>query len=106
MLNKEKDKIMGTLQESLEKENTKMESMHQGDLANKEKIYKENVESLKVQLTKETTNLESQVSQQNELREILESVQKRTVDITEIVESSLRQREDEHAVLVSFPQSL
>ena len=53
MLNKEKDKIMGTLQESLEKENTKMESMHQGDLSNKEKIYKENVESLKVQLTKE-----------------------------------------------------
>lgn len=46
-------------------------------------------------MEKETANLESQVGQQNELREILESVQKRAVDITEIVESSLRQREDE-----------
>ena len=47
MLSKEKDKIMGTLQESLDKESTKMEQMHREDLANKEKIYKENVESLK-----------------------------------------------------------
>ena len=36
-----------------------MEQMHREDLANKEKIYKENIESLKQQLTKETTNLES-----------------------------------------------
>lgn len=50
---------------------------------------------IKTQLGKETLTLESQLAQQNDLREILDSVQKRTVDITEIVESSLRQREDE-----------
>ena len=58
MLNKEKDKIMGTLGETLEKENTKMEQMHQGDLTHKERISKENTEGLKVQLQKETVNLE------------------------------------------------
>ena len=39
--------------------------------------------------------MESQLDQQHELRGILERVQKRTVDIAEIVQSSLRQREDE-----------
>jgi len=58
MLSKEKDKIMGGLQESLEKESTKMEQLHQQDLANSEKIHNENTGSLKVQLEKETVNLE------------------------------------------------
>ena len=39
--------------------------------------------------------MERQLDQQHELRSILEGVQKRTVDFAEIVQSSLRQREDE-----------
>ena len=50
MLSKEKDKITGSLQESLQKESVKMEQLHQQDLANKDKIHEENGASLKVQL--------------------------------------------------------
>jgi len=74
MLNTEKDKIMGSLAETLQKETDKMESLHKTDLENKEKTHTENTGTIKLQLSKETQNLESQVSQQNELREILDSV--------------------------------
>jgi len=95
MLKDEKDKVNGTLQETLIKETQKMEQLHEEDLRNKERLNAESIAAIKTQLSKESSNLESQLSQQNELREILEAVQKRTNDITEIVESSLRQREDE-----------
>ena len=61
MLNREKDKIMGSLQETLDKESTKMEQLHKQDLENKERIHGENHDSLKVQLSKETNTLEAQL---------------------------------------------
>ena len=38
MLNQEKDKVSGTLQETLLKETQKMDQLHKEDLANKEKL--------------------------------------------------------------------
>ena len=52
---------MGSLQETLDKESTKMEQLHKQDLDNKERIHGENHESLKVQLSKETNTLEAQL---------------------------------------------
>lgn len=95
MLGKEKDKIMGTLHEAVEREHLKMEQLHKADLDAKDRLHQENLYSLKAQFEKETQTLEGQLDQQHELRAILERVQKRTVDIAEIVQSSLRQREDE-----------
>ena len=50
MLNVEKDKIMGTLQVTLQKECDKMEQLHKSDLENKEKTHTENTQTIKVQL--------------------------------------------------------
>ena len=43
MLGKEKESITGSLQEALNKESTKMDQLHQTDLANKEKVHEENL---------------------------------------------------------------
>lgn len=63
MLNGEKDKITGSLQDTLDKESQKMEKLHETDLTNKEKVHSENLESIKAQLEKETVTLESQLNQ-------------------------------------------
>ena len=63
MLSKEKDKITGSLQETLEKETKKMDQLHQTDLENKEKVHNEGLATIKTQLAKETTTLESQLTQ-------------------------------------------
>ena len=39
LLNKEKDKIMGTLHEAVEREHKKMEELHKADLDQKERLY-------------------------------------------------------------------
>ena len=59
MLSKEKDKITGTLYETLDKEHNKMDQLHKQDLINRDKQHAENLASLKVQLQKETQNLEA-----------------------------------------------
>ena len=39
LLSKEKDKIMGTLHEAVEKEHTKMEQLHKADLDAKDNLH-------------------------------------------------------------------
>lgn len=46
-------------------------------------------------MQKETHTLEEQLTQQQEFRKVIEQVQRQTNQITEIVQSNLRQREDE-----------
>ncbi len=50
---------------------------------------------LKQQLIKERSALEEQLASQTEMKSVLERVQKRTVEISEVVGKSLKQREDE-----------
>lgn len=50
---------------------------------------------LKTSLNKEKITLEEQLSSQSEMKTVLERVQKRTIEISEVVSSSLKQREDE-----------
>jgi hypothetical protein len=61
LLNGEKDKIMGTLHEAVEREHDKMEQLHAADLEQKEKMFEQNLEAIKTQLQKETDNLEDQL---------------------------------------------
>jgi len=46
-------------------------------------------------MKKETAALEDQLRSQNEMKTVLERVQKRTIEISEVVATSLKQREDE-----------
>ena len=50
---------------------------------------------VKSQLQTDRQALESQLSQQSELKSVLEKVQKRTVEISEVVATQLRSREEE-----------
>lgn len=50
---------------------------------------------LKSSLLKEKKSLEEQLNSQSEMKQVLERVQNRTVEISEVVSSSLKQREDE-----------
>jgi len=50
---------------------------------------------LKSSLLKEKKSIEEQLNSQSEMKMVLERVQKRTVEISEVVSSSLKQREDE-----------
>ena len=46
-------------------------------------------------MIKETQTIEEQLRSQNEMKQVLERVQKRTVEISEIVATTLKQREEE-----------
>ena len=46
-------------------------------------------------LLAETKHLEEQLSHQSELKQVLDKLQQRTVDVSEIVQSNLKQRDDE-----------
>ena len=43
MLGQEKDKIMGTLHDAVERERSKMEQLHRADLEAKDKLHQENL---------------------------------------------------------------
>eukprot|EP00347_Sterkiella_histriomuscorum_P011090 403373790 len=95
LLLQEKEKTMETLQEAIAREKQKMEVLHQADLESKERQHQNQLEQQRRQLEKETLHLEEQLSQQQELKEALEKVQQRTVDLSDLVQSGLKSREDE-----------
>lgn len=95
LLGGEKEKILGSIHESIERERQKNDQMHISDLEQKERIFEQNLQGLKEQMRKEMQALEDQLTQQQEFRRLIEQVQKQTSQITEIVQSNLRQREDE-----------
>lgn len=95
MLIETKDQVGDSIPEALEKERAKMEEMHRADLAQKEKQHLANLAEQKKLLEQETKHLEEQLAHQTELRAVLDKLQQRTVDISEIVQSNLKQREEE-----------
>jgi hypothetical protein len=70
-----------------------MEVHHQAELESKQRQHQNHVELQKRQLERETLHLEDQLRQQQELKEALEKLQQRTIDITEFVEGGLKLRE-------------
>lgn len=54
LIESEKEKILGSLHQAIERERQKMEQMHESDLEQKEHIFKENLQGLKEQMRKET----------------------------------------------------
>jgi hypothetical protein len=72
-----------------------MDEQFKADLQEKEKIHQANLEQLKIALRRETDNIERELQKQEEMWTQLEKVKKQTVDLGEIVQGSLRQREDE-----------
>ena len=61
----------------------------------KEKQHTQNLAEQKKLLMAETKHLEEQLNHQSELKKVLDKLQQRTVDVGEIVQSNIRQREEE-----------
>ena len=93
MLISEKQKTMEAHQEAIERERVKMSVHHQAELESKERQHQIHLEQQKKQLERETNHLEEQLKQQQELRDALDRVQQRTIDLTEFVEGGLKQRD-------------
>ena len=90
-----KDEIRNSILDAIEKERTKMEQLHTTDLENKERQHTQNLQKQKVLLEAETRHLEDQLSHQSELKAVLDKLQQKTVDVSEIVQSNLKQRDEE-----------
>lgn len=58
LIGSEKEKILGSLHEAIERERQKLEQLHTADLEQKERIFEQNLQSLKEQMRKETQALE------------------------------------------------
>jgi len=72
-----------------------MDDLHTADLDQKVKQHNLNLTEQKKLLLAETRHLEEQLSHQSELKSVLDKLQQRTVDVSEIVQSNLKQRDDE-----------
>ena len=72
-----------------------MDDNHRLDLDHKEKQHAQNLQEQKKLLMTETRHLEEQLSHQSELKQVLDKLQQRTVDVSEIVQSNLKSREEE-----------
>ena len=94
----ENDKIMSTsLTEAIQIEANKIGNIHKAEIDQKQKLYDEQVFQIKQSLLKETQQLEEQLKSQTEMKQMLERVQQRTVEVGDIVQNSLKQREEELA---------
>lgn len=85
-----KDEIRNSILDAIEKERLKMEQLHTTDLENKERQHTQNLQKQKVLLEAETRHLEDQLSHQSELKAVLDKLQQKTVDVSEIVQSNLK----------------
>jgi len=95
MLVEGKDQIRDSIQDALDKERSKMDEIHKADLQHKETQHTLNLLEQKKLLEQETKHLEDQLGHQTELKSVLDKLQRRTVDVGEIVESNIKQRDDE-----------
>ena len=95
LLDKDKEKILGTLQTSIHKEKDKMETLYTADLQVKERQHQGDLEELKKALQRETRLIEESLTKQEEMSEQLVKVKKQTVDLGEIVQGTIKQREEE-----------
>jgi len=95
MLTDAKDQVRDSIQDALARERAKMDEMHKADLFQKEKQHLANLAEQKKLLEQETRHLEEQLAHQTELRAVLDKLQQRTAGISEIVQSNLKQREEE-----------
>ena len=92
----ENDKILSAaLQEQIATETQKLETIFKSALQAQQRQHEETLAIMKSNMKKETAALEEQLRSQNEMKSVLERVQKRTIEISEVVASSLKQREDE-----------
>ena len=76
---------MSTLQEDVQKLKDQMDDQFKADLQEKQKIHQANLEQLKIALSRETSNIERELTKQEEMWSQLEKVKKQTVDLGEIV---------------------
>lgn len=76
-------------------ESQKLETIYKAAVEQQQRQHEETMAILKASLLKEKKAIEEQLSSQSSLKMVLERVQKRTVEISEVVSSSLKQREDE-----------
>ena len=95
MLVEGKDQIRDSIQDALDKERSKMDEIHKADLQHKETQHTLNLLEQKKLLEQETKHLEDQLGHQTELKSVLDKLQRRTVDVGEIVESNIKQRSKE-----------
>ena len=72
LIGAEKEKIVSSVQDAIDRERAKMEQMHTVDLEQKEKLFEQNLSQLKEQMRKESAGLEDQLSQQQEFRRIID----------------------------------
>ena len=72
-----------------------MEELYQADLNVKEKQNQTNLTQLKETMKRETKNLNRELEKQEEMWGQLEKIKRQTVDLGEIVQGSLKAREDE-----------
>ena len=79
LLDKDKEKILGTLQTSIHKEKDKMETLYTADLQVKERQHQGDLEELKKALQRETRLIEESLTKQEEMSEQLVKVKKQTV---------------------------
>jgi hypothetical protein len=96
LITAENDKILSaTLHEQISSETQKLETIFKSALQSQQRQHEETLAIMKSNMKKETSALEEQLRSQNEMKQVLDRVQKRTVEISEVVASSLKQREDE-----------
>ena len=82
----ENDKILSQdLRQRIQIESEKLDQIFKSSIQQHKRQHEETCQMVKTQLQTDRQALESQLSQQSELKTVLEKVQKRTVEISEVV---------------------